>query len=88
MRKDKPMILTTITSSSVKEHNLLAPLTRLLIENLTPAPHGRLDINIATNDTVFVELLLLVLRSWTGERVVQKFQDAAPDVRPASEGIL
>jgi hypothetical protein len=84
----EPMILPAVAARSVQEHNLLLPLTSLLVEDLTLPPKRRLDIDVATNDAVVVQLVLCVFRSGAGEGVVQEFQDATPDVGPACESVL
>lgn len=82
------MILTTIASGRVQEHDVLLALTRLLVEDLALAPHGRRDIHVPANDAVFVGLVLTVFGSRAGESVVQQLQNPAPDVGPASERVL
>ena len=82
------MILATITSSSVKKHDLLISLAGLLVKDLAFAPHRRRDIDVAANDAVLVQLVLLVFWRRTGEGVVQKLQDSTPHVSPACKSIL
>lgn len=79
------MVLTTVTTSRVQEYDILISLARLLIEDLASAPHGRLDIDVASNDAVLVELLLRVLGRGASKGIVEEFQYATPDVRPAGE---
>jgi hypothetical protein len=82
------MVLTAIAASRVQEDDLLVSFARLLVEDLTLSPKGRCDIDVATDDAVFVQFLLLILGSGASEGVVQEFQDATPDVGPASERVL
>lgn len=82
------MVLSTITARRVQEDNLLLALARLLVEDLALAPHGRLDVNVSADDTILVRLGLIGFGRWASVGIVQKFEDAAPDVRPAGEGVL
>jgi hypothetical protein len=84
----EPMILPAVAASCVQEDNFLLSLTRLFIEDLALPPQRRLDVNIATNDAVVVQIVLSVFRSGASERVVQKFQDTTPYMGPARESVL
>jgi hypothetical protein len=64
------MILPAIAARSVQEDNLLLPLTSLLVEDLTLPPKRRLDVDVATNNAVVVQLVLCVFGSGAGEGVV------------------
>jgi hypothetical protein len=88
MKNDGPMILPAITAGSVQEHNVLSSLTGLLVEDLALAPQRRSYIDVTSNDAVLFGLILLVRGRWTRKGIVKEFQSAAPDVCPASEGIL
>lgn len=82
------MILPAVATSRVQEDNLLLSLARLLIEDLALAPQRRLDVDVATDNTVVVHLVLGLLGGRTGEGVVKELQDTTPDVSPACECIL
>ena len=82
------MVLSAITASRVQEDDLLISFARLLVEDLTLSPQWRRNIDVATDDAIFVQFVLVVLGSGASEGVVQKFQDTAPDVGPASERVL
>jgi hypothetical protein len=69
-RFGEPMILPAVATSSVQEDNLLLPLTSLLVEDLTLPPKRRLDVDVATNNAVVVQLVLCVFGSGAGEGVV------------------
>jgi hypothetical protein len=85
---NEPMILPAVAASSVQEDNFLLSLTRLLIKDLALPPKRRLDVDVAPNNAVVVQLVLCVLRSSASERVVQELQDTTPDVGPACESVL
>jgi hypothetical protein len=87
-RFSEPMVLPAIATSSVQENDLLFPFARLLIEDLALPPKRRLDIDVAPNNAVVVQLVLSVFRSGAGEGVVQEFQNTTPDVGPACESVL
>ena len=82
------MVLTAIAASRVQENDLLVSFARLLVEDLTLSPQRRCNVDVATDDAVLVRFVLLVLGSRASEGVVQELQDTAPDVSPASEGVL
>jgi hypothetical protein len=48
------MVLSAIAASRVQEDDLLVSFARLLVEDLTLSPKGRCDIDVATDDAVFV----------------------------------
>lgn len=79
------MILPTIASGRVQEHDILLAFASLLVEDLALAPQGRRDIYVSADDAVLVGLFVFVLGRWSCEGVVQEFEDAAPDVGPAGE---
>jgi hypothetical protein len=85
---DEPMVLPAIAASCVQEDNLLLPFASLLVEDLALPPKRRLDVDVAADNAIVVQLLLCLLGSGAGERVVQEFQDTTPDVGPACESIL
>jgi hypothetical protein len=83
-----PMILSAITTSRVQEDDLLVSLTSLLVKDLTLPPQRSFNVDVATDNTVFVKLVLLVFGSGPSEGVVKEFQDTTPDVSPAGKGVL
>jgi hypothetical protein len=85
---DTPMILSAVTARRVQEYDVLSSLSRLLVEDLALAPQRRSNIDITSNDAVFVKLVLLVRRRWTRKGIVKEFQSTTPDVCPASESVL
>lgn len=82
------MVLASITARSMQEDNVLAAFTGLLIEDLASSPQRRLDVCIAADDGVLIELWFLVCRGWSSMGVMQQLENAAPDVRPMGERIL
>ena len=82
------MVLSAVATSRVQEDDLLVSFARLLVEDLTLSPHGRRNVNVASNDAVFVQFVLLILGSGACKGVVQELQDTAPDMGPASKGVL
>ena len=82
------MVLSTVAAGRVQEDDLLISFARLLVEDLTLSPQRRRNVDIATDDAVLVQFVLVVLGSGASEGVVQELQDTAPDVGPASERVL
>lgn len=82
------MVLTAIASSSMQEDNILVAFTRLLVEDLTLAPHRRSDIHVTTNNMIFILLRLFVRRRRTDQSVMQQLEATAPNMRPMRKGIL
>ena len=83
-----PVILASITASSVQKHDVLATFTRLLVEDLASSPKRRLDIDVTANNGVLVKLRLVFCWSCAGMGVMQQLQDSTPDMCPVGERIL
>jgi len=82
------MVLASITTRSMQEHDVLATLTRLLIEDLASSPQRRLDISIAAYNSVLLKLWLLVCRRRSGVGIMQQLENTAPDMSPVRESTL
>lgn len=82
------MVLSSITTGGVQEHDILLALPGLLVEDLALTPLRRGDVNVSPNDMIFIYLRLLVSRCLSHESIMKQFQNTTPDMRPVRESTL